>query len=201
MLKDEYTGKYSIVSPDTQEAYLFNRFGLHLHTVDLITGKMLYNFSYNGNALYGKLTSVSDQNNILLNIKRNFHGRVELLQTTSNQNIKIKLNNFDMLKNLITSDNRTSYKFNYVGNTGLLKSKTEYNDQTTQFNYQKNGKIEQIIGPNELSINLTYFLNSTGIVTSLSSSNSYSEIWISNSSGTFIYKSKYITKKVYKFIN
>ena len=201
MLKDEYTGKYSIVSPDTQEAYLFNRFGLHLHTVDLITGKMLYNFSYNGNALYGKLTSVSDQNNILLNIKRNFHGRVELLQTTSNQNIKIKLNNFDMLKNLITSDNRTSYKFNYVGNTGLLKSKTEYNDQTTQFNYQKNGKIEQIIGPNELSINLTYFLNSTGIVTSLSSSNSYSEIWISHSSGTFIYKSKYITKKVYQFIN
>ena len=42
ILKDEYSGKYTIVSPETREAYIFNRFGLHLNTIDLLTGKFFY---------------------------------------------------------------------------------------------------------------------------------------------------------------
>ena len=50
-----------------------------------------------------------------------------------------------MLKNLTSEANRTSFSFTYAGNTGLLKSKSENSDKTVFFNYQKNGKIEQII--------------------------------------------------------
>lgn len=49
-----------------------------------------------------------------------------------------------MLRSLITSDNR-SYNFNYLGNTGLLASKTELNDKTTTFNYEKNGRVKEVI--------------------------------------------------------
>lgn len=89
--RDEFSGKYTIVSPDTREAFIFNRFGLHLHTLDLLTGQVMYNFSYNGNALYGKLVSVTDQNKVLLNIKRDFHGRAEFIQTANNFNIRVSL--------------------------------------------------------------------------------------------------------------
>lgn len=42
--KNESNGKYTIVSPETREAYIFNRFGLHLSTIDLITSKFEFNF-------------------------------------------------------------------------------------------------------------------------------------------------------------
>ncbi len=89
ILKDDFSGKYTIVSPETREAYVFNRFGLHLNTIDLMTGLTLFNFTYNGNALYGKLTSITDQNKVLLSIKRDFHGRAEYIQTTNSFNIKV----------------------------------------------------------------------------------------------------------------
>ena len=89
--RDEYTGKYSISSPKTRESYFFNRFGLHLQTADMDTGKVLFNFTYQGNALYGKLTSVADQNRQIVGIKRDFQGRAESLKTP---NGVIKVNNF-----------------------------------------------------------------------------------------------------------
>ena len=79
------------MSPETRETYVFNRFGLHLNTIDLMTGLTLFNFTYNGNALYGKLTSITDQNKLLLSIKRDFHGRAEYIQTTNSFNIKVSL--------------------------------------------------------------------------------------------------------------
>jgi hypothetical protein len=195
--RDEYSGKYTLVSPETKEAYLFNRFGHHLHTVDLISGSMQYNFTYNGNGMYAKLISVTDQSKVLLNIKRDFHGRVESLQTTNNYLVKVKLNNFDMLRSVTLNDNR-SFNFSYLGNTGLLISKTEY-DKTTLFNYEKNGKIKEIVEPNGQTTNITYFIDSSGIVTLLNRASSLSETWIVNSSAIYIYKSNFILFCLNKF--
>ena len=80
---------------------------------------------------------------VILNIKRDFHGRADDIQTVNSFNIKLKLNNFDMLRNLITNDNR-SYSFNYLGNTGLLTSRTELTDKVTLFSYEKNGKVKEV---------------------------------------------------------
>jgi hypothetical protein len=48
-----------------------------------------------------------------------------------------------MLKSITTNDNR-SYSFNYLGNTGLLTSRTELNDRVTLFSYEKNGKLKEV---------------------------------------------------------
>ena len=62
------------------------------------SGNYIYNFTYNGNALSGKLLSITDQSKKQLNIKRDFHGRVESIQTPNNYLIKvnfsIKFKNF-----------------------------------------------------------------------------------------------------------
>jgi hypothetical protein len=152
--RDDYTGKYTIISPETREAFIFNRFGLHMQTIDLISGNIMHNFTYSGSAFYGKLIGITDQNRHILNIKRDFHGRVESIHTTNGFNIKLKLNNFDMLRSIITNDNR-SYSFNYFGNTGLLSSKTEFNDRTSYFMYEKNGKIKELIEPNNIITNIS----------------------------------------------
>lgn len=130
-------------------------------------GNTIYNFTYTGNALFGKLFSITDQSKKQLIIKRDFHGRVESIQTPNNYLIKVdtlenlifisyiksyfvlygffklKLNNFDMLRSVTTPDNQTT-NFNYLSNTGLLTSKIESNGQTTVFNYEKNGRIKEV---------------------------------------------------------
>ncbi len=189
--KDESNGKFTIVFPKLEEAYLFNKFGLHLHTLNLNTGKIIFNFTYNGNSLYGKLTSVTDQNDVILSIKRNFHGRVEFLQTKKSQ-IKIKLNNFDMIKNFSTNTSKKTISLSYLENSGLLKSKTEYNGKTTLYNYQKYGKIEQIIEPDKSVTDITYSLNATGMITKLYKGAFNNKLWITNSKGIFFYKSNFL---------
>jgi len=194
--KDELNGRYTIISPPDRQAYLFNKFGLHLHTYDLKTGKIMYNFTYNGNSQYGKLTSVTDQRDVLLNIKRNFHGRVEFLQA-KNSHIKIKLNTFDMIKNFSSNTSQTTFSFTYVGNLGLLKSRTENNEKSTIYNYKKNGKVEQVIEDHRITTNITYLLNSTGMITMLNKDDELFKTWISNNTATFFYKSRHIFLFVY----
>lgn len=89
LLRDEEMGKYTLVSAETREAYVFNRFGLHMHTLDLSTGTTVYNFTYNGNALYGKLTSIGDQTKTILVVKRDFHGRAESMQTSNGFTMRV----------------------------------------------------------------------------------------------------------------
>ena len=48
-----------------------------------------------------------------------------------------------MLRSITAPDNKT-IAFNYLANSGLLISKTESNDQTTLFSYDKNGKIKEV---------------------------------------------------------
>ena len=48
-----------------------------------------------------------------------------------------------MLKSLTTNNDNRSYNFNYLGNTGLLTSRTELNEKITLFNYEKNGKLKE----------------------------------------------------------
>ena len=49
-----------------------------------------------------------------------------------------------MLRSLTTSNDNRSYIFNYMGNVGLLISRTEPNEKTTMYNYEKNGKVKEV---------------------------------------------------------
>ncbi len=41
-----------------QELYVFNRYGQHVATKNIITDQYVYNFTYNVNSYYGKLVKV-----------------------------------------------------------------------------------------------------------------------------------------------
>lgn len=189
VVRDEYTGKYTVVSTEAKEAYVFNRFGLHLNTVDLKDGHSLYNFTYNGNALYGKLIQISDQNRILMNIKRDFHGRVDMLQL-SNKIYEVKLNNFNMIKSLTQSD--SPIKFNYVGNGGLMVSRIQLGSNNYYFKFEKSGKVKEIVenvGNKNITLGFNYDLNEQGLITRVLRANGAEETWLTNSSGLFIFDS------------
>ena len=49
---------YEIYSPDTHEVYVFNKYGQHHETRNLVTGGKIYEFSYSSNDKTGKLSRV-----------------------------------------------------------------------------------------------------------------------------------------------
>lgn len=52
--------EYEVYSPETQELYVFNRFGQHISTKNILTGETSYIFTYNVNTSNGKLSTVTD---------------------------------------------------------------------------------------------------------------------------------------------
>lgn len=52
--------EYNVYSPETQELYVFNRFGQHIATKNILTGETTYTFTYNVNTSNGKLNTVTD---------------------------------------------------------------------------------------------------------------------------------------------
>ena len=94
-----------------------------------------------------------------------------------------------MLRSITFGDNKTT-SFSYLANTGLLTSKVDSAGMRYTFSYEKNGRIKEIIEPNNILTNINYFINASGVVTSLDRSDGYREEWISNKTTTNIYKSK-----------
>lgn len=53
-------GEFRIPYPATEEIYVFNRYGQHISTRDITTGKAKYTFLYSKNTSFGKLSTVTD---------------------------------------------------------------------------------------------------------------------------------------------
>lgn len=68
--------EYEVYSPDTQEVYVFNRFGQHIATKNILTGETSYTFQYNVNTSNGKLSMVVDSAGNRVFILRNYASQV-----------------------------------------------------------------------------------------------------------------------------
>ena len=53
-------GEFRIPYTATGEEYVFNRYGQHIATRDITTGKPRYTFLYSKNTSFGKLSTVTD---------------------------------------------------------------------------------------------------------------------------------------------
>jgi len=55
---DPRTGHYEVLDAYAGQTYTFNRYGQHVYTSDLVTGRLTYNFTYSVNSYYGRLMKV-----------------------------------------------------------------------------------------------------------------------------------------------
>lgn len=51
---------FQVAHPSTNDVYVFNRHGHHIETRDLLTGQVLYSFTYSKNTSVGRLSQVTD---------------------------------------------------------------------------------------------------------------------------------------------
>lgn len=153
--------EYEIFSPDTQEIYIFNRFGQHIATKNILTGETSYSFTYNVNTSNGKLSTVTDAAGNKVFLLRDYASQVNSIENTKGQKCRLRMSRMRMLHELSTPDNY-NVTFDYHGPTGLLKTKLDSSGRSYVYNYDEFGRLTSAVTPTGKVISLSFDLSVKG---------------------------------------
>lgn len=153
--------EYEIFAPDMQEIYIFNRFGQHIATKNIMTGETSYSFTYNVNTSNGKLNTVTDAAGNKVFLLRDYTTQVNSIENTKGQKCKLRMTRMKMLHELSTPDN-FNVTFEYHGPTGLLKTKLDSTGRSYVYNYDEFGRLTSAVTPTGRIIDLTFDLSVRG---------------------------------------
>nr|XP_012218677.1 PREDICTED: teneurin-m isoform X5 [Linepithema humile] len=162
--------EYEIFSPDTQEIYVFNRFGQHIATKNILTDETVYLFSYNVNTSNGKLSTVTDAAGNKVFLLRDYSSQVNSIENTKGQKCRLRMSRMKMLHELSTPDNY-NVTFDYHGPTGLLKTKLDSTGRSYVYNYDEFGRLTSAVTPTGKVISLTFDLSLKGAVVKVGQNN------------------------------
>ncbi|XP_061937210.1 teneurin-m isoform X4 [Apis cerana] len=162
--------EYEIYSPDTQEIYVFNRFGQHVATKNILTGEAVYQFTYNVNTSNGKLSTVTDAAGNKVFLLRDYSSQVNSIENTKGQKCRLRMSRMKMLHELSTPDNY-NVTFDYHGPTGLLKTKLDSTGRSYVYNYDEFGRLTTAVTPTGKVISLTFDLSLKGAVVKVGQNN------------------------------
>ncbi|XP_028159380.1 teneurin-m isoform X2 [Ostrinia nubilalis] len=162
--------EYEIYSPDTQEIYIFNRFGQHIMTKNILTGENNYVFTYTVNTSNGKLSTVTDAAGNKVFLLRDYSSLVNSIENTKGQKCRLRMSRMKMLQELRTPDN-FNVTFDYHGTTGLLKAKYDSTGRSYIYKYDEFGRLTSAVTPTGRIINLTFDLSLKGATVLVSENN------------------------------
>ncbi|XP_022122591.2 teneurin-m isoform X2 [Pieris rapae] len=162
--------EYEIYSPDTQETYIFNRFGQHVMTKNILTGENNYVFTYTVNTSNGKLSTVTDAAGNKVFLLRDYSSLVNSIENTKGQKCRLKMSRMKMLQELRTPDN-FNMTFDYHGTTGLLKAKYDSTGRSYIYKYDEFGRLTSAVTPTGRIITLTFDLSLKGATVLVSENN------------------------------
>ncbi|KAI9548021.1 Teneurin-4 [Dissostichus eleginoides] len=134
---------YEVSSPIHDELYLFDSNGSHIFTQSLTTGDHLYNLTYTG---AGDLSSITDKNKNIVNIRRDTTGMPLWLMAPDGQTFWFTIGTNNALKS-VTAQGQELAVMTYHGSSGLLATKTNENGWTTFFEYDIYGRLTNVTYP------------------------------------------------------
>ncbi|XP_063988492.1 teneurin-a isoform X1 [Diachasmimorpha longicaudata] len=147
------SGEYHIPFPPSNEIYVFNRYGQHVATKDLTSGKTRYSFLYSKNTSFGKLSTVTDSAGNKITFLRDYSGVVSSIENTQNHKSELKISAVGFLVKL-SETGRSEIAFDYdSGGTGLLTSRSG-GGETFIYNYDSLGRVSEVILPTGEKIKL-----------------------------------------------
>ncbi|KAJ2950358.1 hypothetical protein O0L34_g8599 [Tuta absoluta] len=164
------TREYEIYAPDTQEIYIFNRFGQHIMTKNILTGENNYVFTYTVNTSNGKLSTVTDAAGNKVFLLRDYSSMVNSIENTKGQKCRLKMSRMKMLQEFRAPDN-FNVTFDYHGTSGLLKSKYDSTGRSYIYKYDEFGRLTSAVTPTGRIINLSFDLSLKGATVVVSENN------------------------------
>ena len=152
---------YEIFAPETQELYIFNRFGQHVETKNIVTGETTYTFLYNVNMSNGKLSSVTDAAGNKIQILRDYSSQVKTIENAQAAKFNLKMSRVKMLAEF-SSPEGFNYTFDYHGSTGLIKSRADSSGRSSVYSYDEFGRLTTAVSPTGQRVSLNFDLSEKG---------------------------------------
>ena len=177
--------QYEIYSPETQEIYVFNRFGQHLATKNIVTGETIYTFLYNVNMSNGKLSSVTDSAGNKVQILRDYSSQVKTIENSQAQKFNLKMSRVRMLQEFATPEGY-NLTFDYHGSTGLIKSRQDSSGRSSVYSYDEFGRLTMAVSPTGQVVTLTFDLSQKGASVKVTRDDNLPEVVLIK--GSSIYK-------------
>ncbi|XP_042205374.1 teneurin-m-like isoform X2 [Homarus americanus] len=153
--------QYEIYSPETQEVYIFNRFGHHEETRSIPTGRTIYVFAYTVNTSNGKLSTVNDASGNRLSFLRDYTGGVTMIENSRQQKCRLHMTRQRHLERLVTPD-KHNVTLTYHGATGLLRSRMDSTGRAHVYTYDTYGRLTRTVTPSGQVIDLAFDLSQKG---------------------------------------
>lgn len=154
-------GDYEVIFPETGEIYVFNRYGQHILTKDLKSGKVLYTFIYNKNTSYGKLFKISDGAENKIIFWRDYSSVVNTIDNAQGEKCTVRINHLGRLVHFQESEN-SEIKFEYADD-GLLLAKTTKSGLSCLYSHDRFGRIRRVIGETGVITDFDYYLAGSSI--------------------------------------
>ena len=132
-------GDYQIPNPETNEIYVFNRYGQHVNTRDMRTGRIIYSFMYNINTSTGKLSHVQDSSGNKISFLRDSRNQVNTVENSLGRKYKLVMSRKG-LESFEVGNNLT-IKLEYKFDSGLLVSRSDSTGGTFIYQYDNQGRI------------------------------------------------------------
>ena len=142
---------------------MFNHYGQHKHTVNIMTDQFMYNFTYNVNSFYGKLEQILDDAGNKIEIKRNYAMHAKEIISPDMSKCELIMDNMDHLQKFLSPDNSTAI-FKYAESSELLTSKFVSDGRTYIYSYNKMGRLTEIQQPTGEVTELKTDVNTTGSI-------------------------------------
>ncbi|EAT34453.1 AAEL013308-PA, partial [Aedes aegypti] len=139
-------GEFQIPYTPTNEMYVFNRYGQHVATKDLSSGKTRYSFLYSKNTSFGKLSTVTDSSGNKIQFLRDYSNVVSSIENSQDHKSELKISSNGMLTKIIERKGKSELQFDYDSNNGLLLSRTG-NGETFIYQYDEYGRVTKAILP------------------------------------------------------
>ena len=152
---------FEVPDPDSQELYVFNKFGQHIQTKDIMTDNLLFNMEYHQSTSNGKLISITDSSSRKLSIIRDYSGQVTALETSHGQKHNVKINRMGYLESFERPDH-FKVEFQYYSSTGLLQGKLVDQNYGFMYKYDEYGRLIQSVSPTGEITYLAFILTSLG---------------------------------------
>ena len=152
---------YRVPSPSTKEMFVFNRFGQHVATRDLITGQEIYTFLYTVNTSNGKLSGVTDASGRKISILRDYKNDVNAIENFQNEKCHLEMSRLKQLA-YFSSPEHHNITFTYQGTMGLLTSRLDNLEISFKYSYDIHGRLISTVLPTGDVVELAFNLDARG---------------------------------------
>ncbi|XP_064481434.1 teneurin-m-like isoform X2 [Ornithodoros turicata] len=155
--------EYQIAHPENHELYVFNKYGQHIVTRSILTGKTKYTFLYNVNTSLGKLSAVTDTSGNKVAFLRDSGNSLHTIETARGQKCRVhvaKEKLLELLESFVNPDNlQTHFKYDP---SGLLLTRYDATGKTFHYLYDENGRLTDVVNPSGRVTTLEFDLSSEG---------------------------------------